>query len=133
MQGDAAHESWLGDNSTSGISPMVTTHEFVSYFPPEGHNQRPIYGHYTVARDPLRTFSVLEPGGQGGCSSRSRVTVEETARRGKCLVAQNGGYFDMDTGACLGNVVSDGRLVQTSGGVQNAQFGIRKDGTLVFG
>ncbi|XP_066496906.1 N-acetylglucosamine-1-phosphodiester alpha-N-acetylglucosaminidase [Tiliqua scincoides] len=132
MQGHPAHESWPGDNSSS-TSPLATTRDFVSYFPPEGQNQRPVYGHYTVVRDPLRTFSVLEPGGQGGCRSHSRVTVEETARRGKCLVAQNGGYFDMKSGACLGNVVSDGRLVQTSGGVQNAQFGIRKDGTLVFG
>ncbi|KAF4798530.1 N-acetylglucosamine-1-phosphodiester alpha-N-acetylglucosaminidase [Turdus rufiventris] len=39
----------------------------------------------------------------------------------------------MDTGECLGNVVSDGKLVRDSGGIQNAQFGIRKDGTMVFG
>ncbi|XP_010215550.1 PREDICTED: N-acetylglucosamine-1-phosphodiester alpha-N-acetylglucosaminidase, partial [Tinamus guttatus] len=37
------------------------------------------------------------------------------------------------TGECLGNVVSDGRLVRNARGLQNAQFGIRKDGTLVFG
>ncbi|KAJ6659702.1 hypothetical protein lerEdw1_018415 [Lerista edwardsae] len=131
LQGNATHESWPADNSR--LFPLPTTHGFVSYLPPEGQNKRPVYGHYTVVRDPLRTFSVLEPGRQGGCRSLARVTVEATARRGRCLVAQNGGYFDMQTGACLGNVVSDGRLVQTSGGVQNAQFGIRKDGTLVFG
>uniref|UniRef100_A0A4W5LEK2 N-acetylglucosamine-1-phosphodiester alpha-N-acetylglucosaminidase n=1 Tax=Hucho hucho TaxID=62062 RepID=A0A4W5LEK2_9TELE len=34
---------------------------------------------------------------------------------------------------CLGNVVCDGVQVRDSGGVQNAQFGIRRDGTLVFG
>uniref|UniRef100_A0A673TMJ6 N-acetylglucosamine-1-phosphodiester alpha-N-acetylglucosaminidase n=1 Tax=Suricata suricatta TaxID=37032 RepID=A0A673TMJ6_SURSU len=39
----------------------------------------------------------------------------------------------MDTGECLGNVVSDGRPVSSAGGLQNAQFGIRRDGTLVTG
>ncbi|ELW72149.1 N-acetylglucosamine-1-phosphodiester alpha-N-acetylglucosaminidase [Tupaia chinensis] len=39
----------------------------------------------------------------------------------------------MATGECLGNVVSDGRPVSSSGGLQNAQFGIRRDGTLVTG
>ncbi|KAB1251081.1 N-acetylglucosamine-1-phosphodiester alpha-N-acetylglucosaminidase, partial [Camelus dromedarius] len=82
---------------------------------------------------PLRTFSVLEPGGSGGCASRRRTTVEETARAAGCSVAQNGGFFRMDTGECLGNVVSDGRRVSSAGGLQNAQFGIRRDGTLVTG
>nr|XP_056722571.1 N-acetylglucosamine-1-phosphodiester alpha-N-acetylglucosaminidase [Euleptes europaea] len=129
--GNTTHESWPGDNSS--VSPLAVTRAFVSYIPPTGQNRRPVYGHFTIARDPLRTLSVLEPGGPGGCRNRSRATVEETARLGKCLVAQNGGYFDMDTGECLGNVVSDGQLVQTSRGLQNAQFGIRQDGTLVFG
>lgn len=129
--GNTTHETWPANNSS--ISPVAVTRTFVSYFPPEGQNRRAVYGHLTVARDPLRTFSVLEPGGQGGCLSRTRATVEETARLGQCLVAQNGGYFDMDTGECFGNIVSDGQLVQTSKGLQNAQFGIRQDGTLVFG
>ncbi|XP_072838621.2 N-acetylglucosamine-1-phosphodiester alpha-N-acetylglucosaminidase [Pogona vitticeps] len=131
LHGNTTHVSWHGDNSS--LSPPAVTRGFVSYIPPEGRDRRPVYGHITVVADPLRTFSVLEPGGPGGCPSHNRATVEEMARRGKCLVAQNGGYFNTDTGKCLGNVISDGRLVQTSGGVQNAQFGIRKDGTLVFG
>ncbi len=32
-----------------------------------------------------------------------------------------------------GDVVSDGRLVQDSGGIQNAHFGIQNDGSLFFG
>lgn len=87
----------------------------------------------TVVHDPLRTLSVLEPGGPGGCGENLRVGVEETARAGRCLYAQNGGFFGTKGGECLGNVVSDGVLVRDSGGVQNAQFGIRRDGTLVFG
>lgn len=90
-------------------------------------------GHMTAVHDPLRTVSVLEPGGPGGCGMNQRVTVEETAAAAGCLYAQNGGFFNTKTHQCLGNVVSDGRVVQDSGGVQNAQFGIRRDGTLVFG
>ncbi|XP_070821658.1 N-acetylglucosamine-1-phosphodiester alpha-N-acetylglucosaminidase-like isoform X2 [Chaetodon trifascialis] len=87
----------------------------------------------TVVRDPLRTVSVLEPSGPGGCDLHQRATVEETAKAAGCLYAQNAGFFNTQTHQCLGNVVSDGRRVQDSGGLQNAQFGIRRDGSLVFG
>ncbi|XP_054500030.2 N-acetylglucosamine-1-phosphodiester alpha-N-acetylglucosaminidase isoform X2 [Agelaius phoeniceus] len=129
--GNVTHEAWPGDNSTAG--PVAVTRTFVSYIHPEGSDRKVIYGHFTFVRNPLSTFSVLEPGGAGGCRAQRRAPVEETAKLRKCLVAQNGGYFNMETGECLGNVVSDGRLVRDSGGLQNAQFGIRKDGTMVFG
>lgn len=90
-------------------------------------------GHMTVVYNPLRTVSVLEPGGPGGCEMRQRASVPETAEAAACLYAQNAGFFSTSTGECLGNVVSDGRMVRDSGGVQNAQFGIRRDGSLVFG
>ncbi|XP_075022163.1 N-acetylglucosamine-1-phosphodiester alpha-N-acetylglucosaminidase [Calonectris borealis] len=129
--GNRTHEAWPSDNRTGG--PVATTRTFVSYIPPGGEDRKVVYGHFTFVRNPLRTFSVLEPGGAGGCQAHRRAPVEETAKLGKCLVAQNGGYFDMGTGECFGNVVSDGKLVKNSGGLQNAQFGIRKDGTMVFG
>lgn len=131
QHGNVTHEAWPGDGST-GL-PLATTRTFVSYVPSVGDGRRVVYGHFTFVRNPRRTLSVLEPGGAGGCRARRRAPVEETARLGKCLVAQNGGYFDMETGECLGNVVSDGRLVRNARGLQNAQFGIRKDGTMVFG
>ncbi|NWR79157.1 NAGPA acetylglucosaminidase, partial [Centropus unirufus] len=129
--GNVTHETWPGD--AAGGGPVATTRTFVSYLPPRGRDRRAAYGHFTIVRDPLRTLSVLEPGGAGGCGQHRRAPVEQTARLGGCLVAQNGGYFNMETGECLGNVVSDGILVQNSRGLQNAQFGIRKDGTMVFG
>nr|XP_025952109.1 N-acetylglucosamine-1-phosphodiester alpha-N-acetylglucosaminidase [Dromaius novaehollandiae] len=129
--GNMTYESWPGDERTD--VPVATTRTFVSYVPAAGENRKVVYGHFTFVRNPLRTVSVLEPGGTGGCQAHRRVPVEETAQLGKCLVAQNGGYFDMGTGECLGNVVSDGRLVRNARGLQNAQFGIRKDGTMVFG
>ncbi|XP_071427116.1 N-acetylglucosamine-1-phosphodiester alpha-N-acetylglucosaminidase [Pithys albifrons albifrons] len=128
--GNATHQAWPAH---SGADPVAATRTFVSYIPPEGNGSRAVYGHFTFVSDPLRTVSVLEPGGPGGCREQRRAPVPDTARLGTCLVAQNGGYFNMETGECLGNVVSDGKLVKNSGGLQNAQFGIRQDGTMVFG
>ncbi|XP_016016649.1 N-acetylglucosamine-1-phosphodiester alpha-N-acetylglucosaminidase isoform X2 [Rousettus aegyptiacus] len=125
--GSLEHESWPPSPATPGArGPAVRT--FVSHFA-----DRAVTGHLTRVAEPLRTFSVLEPGGPGGCASRRRATVEETVRAAGCSVAQNGGFFRMDTGECLGNVVSDGQRVSSAGGLQNAQFGIRRDGTLVTG
>ncbi|KAG8506473.1 N-acetylglucosamine-1-phosphodiester alpha-N-acetylglucosaminidase [Galemys pyrenaicus] len=128
--GSREHESWPPARETPATSGPggAAVRTFVSYF-----GDRAVAGHLTRAAEPLRAFSVLEPGGPGGCALRRRATVEETARAAGCSVAQNGGFFRMETGECLGNVVSDGRRVSSSGGLQNAQFGIRRDGTLVTG
>ncbi|XP_055991158.1 N-acetylglucosamine-1-phosphodiester alpha-N-acetylglucosaminidase [Sorex fumeus] len=122
--GRREHERWP---AAPGAGPPEVR-PFVSHF-----GGRAVAGRLTRAGDPLRTFSVLEPGGPGGCARRQRATVQETARRAGCLVAQNGGFFGTGTGECLGNAVSDGRRVSSAGGLQNAQFGIRRDGTLVTG
>ncbi|XP_007982963.3 N-acetylglucosamine-1-phosphodiester alpha-N-acetylglucosaminidase [Chlorocebus sabaeus] len=125
--GRREHESWPPPTATPGAGSLAVR-TFVSHF-----RDRAVAGHLTRAVAPLLTFSVLEPGGPGGCAARRRATVEETARAAGCRVAQNGGFFRMNTGECLGNVVSDERRVSSSGGLQNAQFGIRRDGTLVIG
>ncbi|XP_029929050.1 N-acetylglucosamine-1-phosphodiester alpha-N-acetylglucosaminidase-like [Myripristis murdjan] len=126
--GNVTHETWPASNHT-GL-PAAESSVFVSDV---AGGSRKVYGHMTVVHDPLRTVSVLEPGGPGGCGMNYRALVEETARAAGCLYAQNAGFFNTRSGECLGNVVSDGRVVRDSGGVQNAQFGIRRDGTLVFG
>ncbi|XP_018429200.1 PREDICTED: N-acetylglucosamine-1-phosphodiester alpha-N-acetylglucosaminidase [Nanorana parkeri] len=127
--GNKTHETWPSNNDTTW--PAASTRIYISMFP--GTPQKAVYGHFTFINNPLKTVSVLEPGSPGGCASNLTATVEETAKHGKCLVAQNGGYFNTTTFQCLGNVVSNGRLVQSSKGIQNAQFGIREDGTMVFG
>lgn len=129
IYGSLTHESFRA--ITHNGAPEVQTKTFVSAI--GSSPVKWVHGHFTVVHDPLRTVSVLEPGGPGGCNSSHRELVENTAKTRKCLIAQNGGFFIPDKGNCLGNIVSDGRLVRNSGGVQNAQFGIRKDGTLVFG
>lgn len=87
---------------------------------------------------PYHSFSILEPGGGGGCSrvyGGTRSTVGDTAktRKGGCKLAANAGFFVMVSGQCLGNIVSEGRIVRTAGNEQNANFGIREDGTMVVG
>ncbi|XP_074510538.1 N-acetylglucosamine-1-phosphodiester alpha-N-acetylglucosaminidase-like [Sebastes fasciatus] len=128
IHGNITYESRPASNH-SGL-PVAESTLFVSDVP---GGSRWVYGHMTVVHDPLRTVSVLEPGGPGGCEMNQRASVEETAKAAGCLYAQNAGFFNTTSGQCLGNVVSDGRAVQDSGGLQNAQFGIRRDGTLVFG
>lgn len=126
VHGNVTHETWPA--SALRGAPVVESKTFVSAI-----GSSSVSGHITVVHEPLRAVSVLEPGGPGGCKQFRREVVENTAKTRKCLIAQNGGFFVTKNGQCLGNVVSDGTLVQNSGGVQNAQFGIRKDGTLVFG
>ncbi|XP_073421743.1 N-acetylglucosamine-1-phosphodiester alpha-N-acetylglucosaminidase [Dendrobates tinctorius] len=129
IHGNTTHETWPSNNDT--ISPVATTRTFVSIL--TDGVKKAVYGHFTFINDPLRTLSVLEPAGPGNCNKNITATVEETVKYGKCIVAQNGGFFNTDSSVCLGNIVSNSRLVQSSGGIQNAQFGIRADGTMVFG
>ncbi|XP_054478172.1 N-acetylglucosamine-1-phosphodiester alpha-N-acetylglucosaminidase-like [Anoplopoma fimbria] len=129
--GRTAYETWPS-SSHDGL-PVAESTVFTSDTTDSTGTSHWLYGHMTVVHDPLRTLSVVEPGGPGGCERSPRVTVEETAVRAGCLYAQNAGFFNTTSFGCLGNVVSDGRMVRDSRGVKNAQFGIRKDGSLVFG
>ena len=106
---------------------------------PDGLRRRYLVGSIAYISQPYYTFSVLEPKEPGGCKvkywSTTRSTVRETAaqRFGGCKLSTNAGYFDVHSGSCLGNIVSDGRIVQTSNNEQNANFGIREDGTVTVG
>ncbi|XP_074540328.1 N-acetylglucosamine-1-phosphodiester alpha-N-acetylglucosaminidase-like [Halichoeres trimaculatus] len=129
VHGRRTHETWPS-NQQQGL-PVAEPSVFISDL--SGEKPRWVNGHMTVVHDPLRTVSVLEPGGPGGCKKDHRVTVQDTAEAGGCMYALNAGFFNTTTDGCLGNVVSDGKLVRDSRGRQNAQFGIRRDGSLVFG
>ncbi|KAG9355805.1 hypothetical protein JZ751_000647 [Albula glossodonta] len=131
IHGNVTHETWRSSMKT-GL-PVAKSRIFVSSVSSGSEKPRWVSGHMTFVNNPLQSVSVLEPGGPGGCGIAHTETVEKTSRVKKCLFSQNGGYFNMETGECLGNVVSDGTLVRNSRGIQNAQFGIKKDGTLVFG
>uniref|UniRef100_G1T098 N-acetylglucosamine-1-phosphodiester alpha-N-acetylglucosaminidase n=1 Tax=Oryctolagus cuniculus TaxID=9986 RepID=G1T098_RABIT len=79
--GRGDHESWPPPAATPAAEgPAVRS--FVSHFA-----GRAVSGHLTRVPAPLRTFSVLEPGGPGGCSARRRATLEHSARAGGMLGA----------------------------------------------
>lgn len=130
--GDVPHEEFFIDKTNVSHKSIVETKLFHKQF--IRHNKSvSVYGHYSIVFDPLHTLSVLEPSHKDGCSQNVRETVANTAMKNKCLVAINAGFFNTDSGACLGNIVSDGRKVQDSGGIQNAHFGIKRDGTIYVG
>ncbi|XP_078689990.1 N-acetylglucosamine-1-phosphodiester alpha-N-acetylglucosaminidase-like [Branchiostoma floridae x Branchiostoma belcheri] len=130
--GNATHETFPAHRN-SNITVPSTTRYFVTKVVDSLGKVKNGYGHYTVINNPLRTFSVVEPGGSNGCIEERRRTVLNTSQARTCHVAVNAGFFNTHTGACLGNVVTDGKRIQDSGGIQNANFGIRKDGTIVVG
>ncbi|XP_032827150.2 N-acetylglucosamine-1-phosphodiester alpha-N-acetylglucosaminidase isoform X2 [Petromyzon marinus] len=133
--GNVTHEAWPAHRPGPGVAHGhgVITHQFVSDIKTSDGAKKFVYGHWTVVEDPARTLSVLEPGGDGGCSDYRRETVAETAETRRCLVSANAGFFRPYMGRCLGNIVSDGRSVLGANGVRNANFGIRRDGTIVTG
>ncbi|XP_014671771.1 PREDICTED: N-acetylglucosamine-1-phosphodiester alpha-N-acetylglucosaminidase-like [Priapulus caudatus] len=117
------------DRSSETKSPVAIVKQFIveTVWP-----TRSVQGHVAIVSNPLKTISVLEPAG-GGCSGKTVALVTETASQHHCLVALNAGFFNTSSKECLGNVVSRGKLVHDSGGIQNAHFGILKNGSLFFG
>ena len=125
------------------LAKMVSSavrYEFYKYAD-TSHDQKYLVGTIAYVENPLYTFSVLEPKTTDTCQKKSyrffgtRSTVLDTVRNRKhsCKLAANGGYFSMTTGDCYGNIVSDGKRVQTALNVTNANFGIRSDGSIVVG
>ena len=114
-------------------------HQFADAMQDGPLRRRYILGTIAFVNDPYFSLSVLEPNEKDGCKvlygSAKRSLLSETVanRKNGCRLAINAGYFNMFNGECLGNVVSDGRLIQTAGSIKNANFGIRRDGTMVIG
>ncbi|XP_071957605.1 N-acetylglucosamine-1-phosphodiester alpha-N-acetylglucosaminidase-like [Antedon mediterranea] len=122
-----------GQNSSTITLPITTTKRFVRDFQTSIYEKRTSGGHITFINNPSRTLSVLEPLENGGCGGNRRATVLKSSEQRKCIVSMNAGFFNTHTGECLGNIVSGGRRVKNSNGIQNAHFGIKQDGSLVFG
>ena len=98
-----------------------------------------VLGTMTIIENPYHTLSLLEPKAPGTCKGNYQpaplATVRETTLHHKpcCHVAANAGFFSRKNGTCYGNIVSNGRIVQTAGGIQDANFGIKEDGTIMVG
>jgi len=127
--GNLTHESALPTNT----SLEVELEYFYKTFKTNGKQK----GHHVVVKDPLNLISIKQPSG-GGCDKPSTSTVANSAYESGCYIATNAGYFDPKEdknpkyGQCYGNIISDSNVIKTTG-VQNANFGIRRDGTVVIG
>ena len=133
LYGNRTHETLKILSRIKPGKPFVQVKNFYHRYT-RNNVETDVVGHVVSIEDPFRTFSVLEPREVGGCSDPyKRATVAESAKQRKCWVATNAGFFRTKDGKCYGNVFTDGRKVQDSGGVQNANFGIRRDGSILVG
>ena len=64
------------------------------------YNDTFLYGHRHSITSPNDHFTILEPGGPGGCNKRTMTTVDQTIEGHgmDCLVAVNGGFFNRESG-----------------------------------
>mmetsp|Transcript_17850 Transcript_17850/g.42076 ORF Transcript_17850/g.42076 Transcript_17850/m.42076 type:complete len:293 (+) Transcript_17850:14-892(+) len=76
-----------------------------------------------------RYFAVLPPL-EGKCGAR--VKTSTTAAAHNCIYATNGGFFDMKTGACIGNLISNGTIIELPGD-NRCNFGITTDDEYIVG
>uniref|UniRef100_A0A7S0A6V4 Phosphodiester glycosidase domain-containing protein n=1 Tax=Pyrodinium bahamense TaxID=73915 RepID=A0A7S0A6V4_9DINO len=94
-------------------------------------NSSHVLGHLVKVNNPIGRVSLALP--PGGCGTREKTSVTAQKHHPKCRLAINAGYFNVTDGACIGNLVSDGVVIQTVPLAQsNVNFGIR-DGKFVIG
>jgi N-acetylglucosamine-1-phosphodiester alpha-N-acetylglucosaminidase len=63
---------------------------------------------------------------------RGLFPVRETSIQNKCKYATNGGFFNTHTSQCFGNIVTSGKVVQSTQ-MTNANFGITQSGKYYVG
>ncbi|XP_002730653.1 N-acetylglucosamine-1-phosphodiester alpha-N-acetylglucosaminidase-like [Saccoglossus kowalevskii] len=130
-EGELIHEAYnVHERSTD--EPLIEARHFIYDIVSDSGETHTIQGHHTTVNDPMK-LSVLEPSTPGGCDRKDLETVVETGKQKQCIMGLNAGFFNTSDGSCLGNVISDGRLVVDSGGLINANFGIKENGQMVFG
>jgi len=90
-----------------------------------------VLGHLVKVNNPIGRVSMALP--PGGCGQREKTSITAQKHSPRCALAVNAGYFNVTDGACIGNLVSDGVLIQSVPLDQgNVNFGI-KDGKFVIG
>jgi len=83
-----------------------------------------VVGHLATLANPIGRVQLALP--PQGCGTRELTTVTAKSHRPFCKLAINAGYFNVTNGACIGNVVSHGQIVQTVPLAQgNVNFGVK--------
>ena len=90
-----------------------------------------VLGHLVKIANPAGHLSLQLP--HGTCGHRAKTSETAARRTPACKLAINAGYFNVHTSACIGNVVSDGHVLQTvPRSESNVNFGV-KDGHFFIG
>ena len=132
LYGNTTFETYSVANKTKRRKPPYALNSFFKKVKTsKGENY--VNGHIVTISNPIESLSVLEPQKPGGCKGNIRSTVATTSEQMNCRFSVNAGFFDTHSGSCLGNIVSNGKLVRDAKGIQNANFGVLKNGTLVVG
>ncbi|XP_060073566.1 N-acetylglucosamine-1-phosphodiester alpha-N-acetylglucosaminidase-like [Ylistrum balloti] len=115
---------------TTTLQPPLVDYRYTF----ENLGQRHLVLRHVHVKYPYHTLSVHEPWMPGGCQI-NRSFVAKTIEHESCMVAMNAGFFyENGTGAgCFGSIVSNGRIVRDSGGIQNVYFGIKENGDIFTG
>ncbi|XP_059156605.1 N-acetylglucosamine-1-phosphodiester alpha-N-acetylglucosaminidase-like [Physella acuta] len=132
---NVTHSKYPAQSHSPPLLPLVEAKYLIKEVGTNYWDKHQTVIHQQIVNNPMTTWSVLEPGHPGSCQNGTgaRYTVRQTAEQKPCLAAANGGFFSTSTGQCLGNIVSDGLLIQDSGGVQNVHFGLTRDGYIYTG
>jgi N-acetylglucosamine-1-phosphodiester alpha-N-acetylglucosaminidase len=112
--------------------PQLAYAKFSRHF----SNGRPITGYLAVLENPMNHFGIFPAPGSRVVHHQYTCTLHktsETAAADKCLFAINAGFFNMQTGACLGNVVHNSSILQIDNRDKKCNFGITQDGEYVTG
>eukprot|EP01116_Phalansterium_solitarium_P012644 TRINITY_DN29124_c0_g1_i1.p1 TRINITY_DN29124_c0_g1~~TRINITY_DN29124_c0_g1_i1.p1 ORF type:complete len:267 (-),score=84.79 TRINITY_DN29124_c0_g1_i1:177-977(-) len=113
-----AHRS---SSPTANISFVVDTRHDVN-------------GFYFVIDNPMDHFHVYFPQqSDGKCGGRQQTDVQAKAHN--CTLAMNGSPFSFSDPTCLGDIVSDGKIVLDEGseGPTDVDFGLTQDGNFIIG
>jgi len=90
-----------------------------------------VTGHLVTLANPAGRMQLALPPNE--CRAREKTTVTAKSHRPFCKLAIKTGYFNVHDGACIGNVVSHGQIVQTVPLAQgDVNFGV-KDGKFFIG
>jgi Phosphodiester glycosidase len=121
----------------SGTRPGVQYKQLHHRFP----SGRTVTAYFAVIENPVSHLFVVPATGSHPSSMIAGVTSyqcsqakpSETARASGCEYATNAGFFNMDTGQCIGNLVHNNEVLQVDDSATHAQFGIDVQGRFVSG
>lgn len=71
----------------------------------------------------ISNFKVYEP--LNGCGN-GKFKISDSKKGKNCIFSMNGGFFDKRTGNCIGNLISNSKIIQKTN-LKNINFGIFKN------